>query len=60
MCIAQRFPWVQYHSFVDVGAAQGDLAVQVAKANPHLAGLGFDLDKEVLSLRLRRRERLVG
>ena len=45
MCIAQRFPWAQYHSFVDVGAAQGDLAVQVAKANPHLAGLGFDLDK---------------
>jgi len=45
ICIAQRFPWAQYHSFVDVGAAQGDLAVQIAKANPHLQGLGFDLDQ---------------
>ena len=45
ICIAQRFPWGQYHSFVDVGTAQGDLAVQIAKANPHLLGLGFDLDK---------------
>ena len=44
ICIAQRFPWGQYHSFVDVGTAQGDLAVQIAKANPHLLGLGFDLD----------------
>jgi SAM-dependent methyltransferase len=45
ICIAQRFPWARYHSFVDVGTAQGDLAVQIAKANPHLQGLGFDLDK---------------
>ena len=44
ICIAQRFPWARYKSFVDVGTAQGDLAVQIAKANPHLAGLGFDLD----------------
>jgi hypothetical protein len=28
---------------VDVGAAQGDLAVQIALANPHLSGIGFDL-----------------
>jgi hypothetical protein len=45
VCIAQRFPWARYHTFVDVGTAQGDLAVQIAKANPHLQGLGFDLDK---------------
>src|SRR6516165_2716883 len=45
VCIAQRFPWARYHSFVDVGTAQGDLAVQIAKANPHLQGLGFDLDQ---------------
>jgi hypothetical protein len=45
ICMAQRFPWARYHSFVDVGTAQGDLAVQIAKANPHLQGLGFDLDK---------------
>ena len=41
--IAERFPWGGYSSFVDVGTAQGDLAVQIALANPHLAGQGFDL-----------------
>lgn len=43
MCIAQRFPWKQYKTFVDVGPAQGDLAVQIVRANPHLNGVGFDL-----------------
>jgi hypothetical protein len=28
---------------VDVGTAQGDLIVQVALANPHISGIGFDL-----------------
>jgi hypothetical protein len=28
---------------VDVGTAQGDLAVQIALANPHVTGVGFDL-----------------
>ena len=28
---------------MDVGTAQGDLAVQIALANPHLRGVGFDL-----------------
>jgi hypothetical protein len=41
--IARAFPWKDYKTFVDVGTAQGDLAVQVAKANPHLRGTGFDL-----------------
>jgi hypothetical protein len=41
--IAERFPWDGYSSFADVGTAQGDLAVQIALANPHLAGQGFDL-----------------
>jgi O-methyltransferase domain/Dimerisation domain len=41
--IAKAFPWAGYSSFVDVGTAQGDLAVQIALANPHLAGRGFDL-----------------
>jgi SAM-dependent methyltransferase len=41
--IAERFPWASHQSFVDVGTAQGDLAVQVAKAHPHLTGIGFDL-----------------
>ena len=43
MTIARAFPWANYHSFVDVGTAQGDLATQVAVANPHLRGVGFDL-----------------
>ena len=41
--IARIFPWKDYHTFVDVGTAQGDLAAQIALANPHLCGLGFDL-----------------
>jgi len=41
--IARQFPWANYKTAVDVGTAQGDLIVQVAKANPHLAGIGFDL-----------------
>jgi hypothetical protein len=43
MAIARAFPWGDYRSFVDVGTAQGDLAVQIAKANPHLRGAGYDL-----------------
>lgn len=41
--IARGFPWKEHRTFVDVGTAQGDLAVQVALANPHLRGIGFDL-----------------
>jgi hypothetical protein len=43
MVIARAFPWRDYKSFVDVGTAQGDLAGQVALANDHLRGRGFDL-----------------
>ncbi len=43
VAIAKQFPWQQYHSAVDVGTAQGDLIVQVALANPHISGIGFDL-----------------
>ena len=43
MTIAAKFPWRQYKTFVDAGTAQGDLAVQVARANPHLKGTGLDL-----------------
>jgi hypothetical protein len=43
MKIARTFPWKDYHTFADVGTAQGDLAVQIALANPHLRGVGFDL-----------------
>ena len=43
MTIARSFPWKDYRTFVDVGTAQGDLAAQIALANPHLQGVGFDL-----------------
>lgn len=43
LAIASRFPWKQYRSAVDVGTAQGDLIAQVALAQPHIAGFGFDL-----------------
>lgn len=43
LTIARQFPWADYRTFVDVGTAQGDLAVQVALANPHVRGQGFDL-----------------
>ncbi len=41
--IARNFPWRDYQTFVDVGTAQGDLAAQIARVNPHLRGIGFDL-----------------
>lgn len=41
--IARQFPWSDYRTFVDAGAAQGDLAAQIALANPHMSGIGFDL-----------------
>jgi hypothetical protein len=43
MAIAKQFPWAKYKTFADLGAAQGDLATQIALANPHLTGVGFDL-----------------
>ena len=43
MAIARQFPWNNYRSAVDVGTAQGDLITQVALANPHIEGTGFDL-----------------
>jgi len=43
MQIARAFPWNEYATFADVGTAQGDLVVQIAEANDHLRGTGFDL-----------------
>lgn len=43
MAIAQKFPWSKYRTFADIGTAEGCLPVQVALANPHLIGEGFDL-----------------
>lgn len=41
--IAEKFPWADYRTFVDVGAAQGGVPVVLAKAHPHLRGIGADL-----------------
>jgi len=43
LAIARKFPWAQYHSCADIGTAQGDLVTQIALAQPHLRGTGFDL-----------------
>ena len=43
LAIAAKFPWKNHTSYVDVGTAQGDTAVQIALAHPHLSGAGFDL-----------------
>ncbi|HEX8890177.1 MAG TPA: methyltransferase [Pyrinomonadaceae bacterium] len=41
--IAEKFPWSDYKTFIDVGAAQGGVPVQIALAHPHLTGGNFDL-----------------
>lgn len=43
IAIAHKIPWQNYRTAVDVGTAQGDLITQVALANPHIEGIGFDL-----------------
>jgi hypothetical protein len=43
MAIARKFPWSKYKTFVDAGCAQGETGAQIALANPHLNGIGFDL-----------------
>lgn len=43
MTMAQRFPWSEYETFLDVGTAEGCLPVQIALAHEHLTGGGFDL-----------------
>jgi hypothetical protein len=41
--IAGNSLWKNYKTVADAGTAQGDLLVQVALANPHVSGIGFDL-----------------
>jgi hypothetical protein len=62
--MARKFPWSQYQSFVDIGAAQGALPVVLAQAHHHLTGIGADLpvvgpifEKYVASHGLRQRLR---
>jgi hypothetical protein len=41
--IAAGFPWRDYRTFVDIGSAQGMVPAILARAHPHLTGVGFDL-----------------
>jgi SAM-dependent methyltransferase len=41
--LAESFPWRDYASVIDIGAAQGCVPVVLAQAHPHLTGGGFDL-----------------
>ncbi|MDQ3253475.1 MAG: acetylserotonin O-methyltransferase [Acidobacteriota bacterium] len=41
--IAEKFPWRDHKTVVDVGGAQGGLLVQVCLGHPHLTGTNFDL-----------------
>jgi hypothetical protein len=41
--IAEKFPWHRHRTLVDIGAALGAVPVQVALAQPHITGGGFDL-----------------
>ncbi|WP_377830991.1 methyltransferase (plasmid) [Bradyrhizobium lupini] len=41
--IAAKFPWREYKTFLDLGSAQGMVPATIARAYPHLAGIGFDL-----------------
>jgi len=43
LAIAARFNWKDYKTYCDVGTAQGDTTAQIALANKHLSGTGFDL-----------------
>lgn len=41
--IAEKFPWSDYRTFIDIGGAQGGVPVQIALAHTHLTGGNFDL-----------------
>jgi hypothetical protein len=41
--IAEKFPWQDYQTVLDVGGAQGGLLVQVCLAHSHLRGRNYDL-----------------
>ena len=43
IAIAQKFRWDKYQTFIDIGAAEGGVPVQIALAHDHLTGGGFDL-----------------
>jgi len=49
--ITREFPWTKYRTFVDIGTAQGCIAVALSRAHPHLRGTGLDLPPRTTGLR---------
>jgi hypothetical protein len=43
VALAEKFPWANHNTVVDIGAAEGCVPVQLARRHGHLAGGGFDL-----------------
>jgi hypothetical protein len=41
--MASKFPWSSHRTLIDIGGAQGCLAVEIALAQPHMTGGTFDL-----------------
>jgi hypothetical protein len=41
--MAQKFPWSDYKTFIDIGGAQGGVPVTIALAHTHLTGGSFDI-----------------
>ena len=41
--IAATFAWRNVRTLADIGTAEGCLPVEIARAHPHLEGVGFDL-----------------
>jgi hypothetical protein len=67
LAIARQLPWENYATYLDVGTAQGDLAVQIALEHSHLTGIGFDLpevgpvfEEYIRENRLADRVRFIG
>src|SRR6201996_7263955 len=49
--IAANFPWSDHKTFMDLGSAQGMVPATLARAHPHLTGIGFDLPQSSPSSR---------
>jgi SAM-dependent methyltransferase len=41
--IVTKFAWHRYRTVIDIGASQGGLLVEIARAHAHITGGGFDL-----------------
>lgn len=41
--LARHFPWGEYGSVADIGAANGEVLIQILRKHEHLRGIGLDL-----------------